>query len=109
MESQTESRSVKGAIRDAPERAMRTALLALSRRRALGRFATATRLTRPLVERFVAGETLEEALPGLRRLATSGFHSTVDVLGESVTSEDEARTASQRYVATLDALAAAGL
>src|SRR4051812_34143990 len=103
-----ESQGVRGAIRDAPERAMRTALLALSRRRALGRVATATRLTRPFVERFVAGETLEDALPGLRRLAKAGFHSTVDVLGESVTSEDEARVASERYLATLDALAGAG-
>jgi proline dehydrogenase len=104
-----ESRGIGDAVRAAPERALRSTLLALSRRRVLGRVATATPLTRPLVDRFVAGQTLAEALPRLRRLTDAGFHSTVDVLGESVTSAEEANAAGDRYVETLDALAASGL
>jgi proline dehydrogenase len=62
-----------------------------------------------MVARFVAGETLEEALAALDRLAAAGFRTTVDVLGEAVMSIDDATTATESYLATLDALAARGL
>jgi proline dehydrogenase len=92
-----------------PTRLLRTFLLWLSRRRFVGRLATATPLTRPLVARFVAGQTLAEALPVLRRMHAAGFHSTVDVLGESVTTPEAATLAADSYVAALDDLAEAGL
>jgi proline dehydrogenase len=91
------------------ERAMRSVLLALSHRRSLGRLATRTPLTRPLVRRFVCAETLDEALPAIRRLHEQGLATTVDVLGESVTAEADARSAAARYLTVLDALAARGL
>jgi proline dehydrogenase len=62
-----------------------------------------------MVARFVAGETLAEALVALERLRDAGLRTTVDVLGEAVTSVDEARAAADDYLATLDALAAGGL
>jgi proline dehydrogenase len=62
-----------------------------------------------MVGRFVAGETLSDALTALRALGAAGLCSTVDVLGESVTSEAQASAAVEAYVATIDALAAAGL
>ena len=88
---------------------MRTSLLWLSRRRSLGRLATRLPITRAMVARFVAGETLEEALVALDTLHSAGFRTTVDVLGEAVTSIDAATTAADEYLATLDALAARGL
>jgi proline dehydrogenase len=97
------------AVRAAPERAMRTSLLWLSRRRSLGRLATRLPVTRSMVARFVAGETLDEAIVALEKLRDAGFRTTVDVLGEAVTSLDAARAAANTYVATLDALAARGL
>jgi proline dehydrogenase len=96
-------------LRSTPERALRWGLLALSRRRLLGRLATATPITRPLVHRFVAGQSWDEALPRLSRLTQAGLHSTVDVLGEAVASREAAAAAADRYLETLDALAAAGL
>ncbi len=72
-----------------PERALRTVFLGLSHRRALGRLATRVPVTRPMVSRFVAGETLPEVLDALERLRADGFETTVDVLGESVTSAAE--------------------
>ena len=48
-------------------------------------------------------------LAALERLTSSGFRTTVDVLGEAVTSPADARAASDAYVETLDALAARGL
>jgi proline dehydrogenase len=62
-----------------------------------------------MVARFVAGETLDEALTALERLTAVGFRSTVDLLGEAVTSVDAARAARDSYLATLDALATRGL
>ena len=88
---------------------MRAGLLWLSRRRALGRLATRLPVTRGMVARFVAGETLPEAIRALEALHAAGFRTTVDVLGEAVTSADAARAAADEYLATLDALAAHGL
>ena len=92
-------------LRDLPARSLRTVLLALSHRRFLGRVATRLPVTRAMVERFVAGETLEEAIVVLERLRSAGFRTTVDVLGESVQSAEAARAAAASYVETLDALA----
>jgi proline dehydrogenase len=97
------------AIRGATERSLRSGLLALSRRRALGRLATRLPVARDMVRRFVAGETLDEALVVLERLRAAGFRTTVDILGESVDSPASAAAAADAYVATLDALAARGL
>lgn len=100
---------VRSSVGDVAERAMRTTLLWLSHRRALGRLATRVPITRPMVRRFVAGESLEEVLPAIERLRDAGMLTTVDVLGESVTAEADARAAATRYLAVLDALAAGGL
>ncbi len=101
--------TIGGRLRTLPERGLRALLLALSDRRALGRLATRLPVTRAMVARFVAGLTFEEARPALDRLRASGMRTTVDVLGEAVTDAASARAAADAYVATLDALAAAGL
>ena len=88
---------------------MRSVLLALSRRRSLGRLARRMPLSRTMVARFVSGETLDEALPALERIRGAGLRTTVDVLGESVMSAADAAAAADRYVALLDAIAARGL
>ena len=88
----------KSAVSDAAERAMRSTLLTLSHRRSLGRLATRVPVTRPMVRRFICGETLDEALPAIRRLHEQGMGTTVDVLGESVTAEADARAAAARYL-----------
>jgi proline dehydrogenase len=97
------------ALRGAAERSLRSGLLVLSRRRALGRLATRLPIARDMVWRFVAGETLDEALVALERLRAAGFRTTVDILGESVDSAAVAIAAADEYVETLDALAERGL
>ncbi len=97
------------AVNDLAERAMRSTLLSLSHRRALGQLATRVPVTRPMVRRFISGETLDEALPAIRRLHDAGMGTTVDVLGESVTAEADARAAADRYLGLLDALAGTDL
>lgn len=57
-----------------------------------------------LSKRFVAGETLEQALAVSRKLNKQGITVTLDHLGESVTSLAEAREARDVYRRTLDAI-----
>jgi proline dehydrogenase len=101
--------SIADAVRVLPRRTMRSLFISLSHRRSLARMAVRSPLTRPVVARFVAGETLEEALPAIATLKRAGLRTTVDVLGESVTSPELASAAADRYVATLPALASRGL
>jgi proline dehydrogenase len=61
-------------------------------------------LARRLSTRFVAGETLEEALAVARRLNAEGITVTLDHLGESVSSLAEAAEARDVYLRTLDAI-----
>ena len=88
---------------------MQRALLAASRRPALRRLVVGTPATRRVVERFVAGETLEDALAAVRALADDGIAVTLDHLGEDVTDHGEAKRTSDAYLAALDGLAGLGL
>lgn len=97
------------ALRELPARVLRTGFMWASRRGSLQRIATALPPSRALVARFVAGETLDEALLALERAAKQGLRTTVDVLGESVTTAAAAEQAAAAYLATLDALAGRGL
>jgi proline dehydrogenase len=62
-----------------------------------------------LSTRFVAGETLEQALAVARQLNQEGITVTLDHLGESVTSLAEAAEARDVYLRTLDAIHAGGI
>ena len=54
--------------------------------------------------RFIAGETVEEAIRAARALQSRGFLLTLDYLGESVSTMDEANAATQEYVRLIDVL-----
>jgi len=99
----------RSAVNDVAEQAMRSTLLTLSHRKSLGRLATRIPITRPMVRRFISGESFDEALPAIRRLRDAGMGTTVDVLGESVSAEADARAAADRYLALLDLIAANGI
>ena len=58
--------------------------------------------------RYVAGETLADAVACVRRLAMAGCTATVDVLGEVTQSLGQATQAADEYIALLDALHHAG-
>lgn len=51
--------------------------------------------------RFVAGETLEEALAASQRLAVGGRRVCLNHLGENVTTEEQARAAAESYIEML--------
>ena len=59
--------------------------------------------------RFVAGETLDDAVPVLRRLNDSGLLTNTTLLGEGVGDEAEMRSAVAAYRELLDRIQAEGL
>src|SRR3954468_4999494 len=84
---------------------MQRALLAASRRPALRRAVVGNRATRAVVDRFVAGEQLHDALAAVRALTADGIAVTLDHLGEDVTGRAEAKRSRDAYLAALEALA----
>ncbi|HTQ79068.1 MAG TPA: proline dehydrogenase family protein, partial [Thermoanaerobaculia bacterium] len=57
-----------------------------------------------VASRYVAGETLEEALNTVRSLNAQGAMATVDLLGEEVSQREKAVAAVEEYVRVYDAL-----
>jgi proline dehydrogenase len=59
--------------------------------------------------RFIAGETIDEAIAAARTLEGRGFRQTLDYLGESVTSLAAADAATRDYLRIIDAIVASGI
>jgi proline dehydrogenase len=72
-------------------------------------FASRSPLTRGLVARFVAGETLDQALAAVRALQERGLHVTLDHLGENTTSIEDADAACAEALHALEGVRFAGL
>jgi proline dehydrogenase len=85
---------------------LRSLLLWLARKQSAKKLLTGHALGRRLAARFIAGETLEEAVGVVRRLNADGFTATLDFLGESVQEAAEAEAACTVYLEILDRLAA---
>ncbi|HET7172055.1 MAG TPA: proline dehydrogenase family protein [Gaiellales bacterium] len=72
--------------------------------------ATLPLVPRPVVRRFadryMAGETLEQAVATVRRLTDRGVMATIDVLGEFIRAPEEAAATATAYEQVLDAIAA---
>ena len=79
-------------------------LLHLAARDDVRRAITAAPVTRRVVERFVAGETLEQALRVARDLNAAGIGAILDHLGENVSTEQQADDALQAYLHSLTAI-----
>lgn len=59
--------------------------------------------------RFIAGETVEEAIAAARAVETAGCFQTLDFLGESVATLEEADAATRAYVGVIDAISVSGI
>jgi proline dehydrogenase len=79
-------------------------LLAASRSERMRRVVAAAPVTRPVVDRFVAGDELRSALPTVRSLTAAGLDVTLDHLGEDVTDRATARASRDAYLRLLEAL-----
>lgn len=84
---------------------IRNALLYLSNQPRVFKFVKTNRLAKGFASRFVAGETLDTAVPAVRELNRRGITASLDLLGESVHNEAEARAAGAEYLKILDRIA----
>ena len=81
---------------------LRKTLLYLSNQQRVFTFVRRNRLAWRMASRFVAGETIDEAIPAVRALNARGITASLDLLGESVHHEDEARATARSYLEILD-------
>jgi proline dehydrogenase len=88
---------------------IRSVLLYLSRNERLEEFVLHFELARRAARRFIAGETMEEALEVVKGLNERGLLATIDHLGENVTNAAEARAAAAEYLELLPKIAELGL
>lgn len=84
---------------------LRTALIGLSQSGRLRHFAAHNQLARETARRFIAGETLDEAVTVVRDLNRRGILATLDHLGENVADREDARRAAQEYQGLLHRIA----
>ncbi|MFJ6790227.1 proline dehydrogenase family protein [Streptomyces angustmyceticus] len=84
-------------------------LLAAARSDSIRRIVAAAPVTRPVVDRFVAGERLDESMAAVRSLAARGLEVTLDHLGEDITDPAEALRNRDAYLQLAAALKEQGL
>jgi proline dehydrogenase len=66
-------------------------------------------IIRRVASRYVAGETLGEAIAEAQRLNEQGYLVTIDLLGEAITTAEEADAITRTYREILDAIAEHGI
>jgi proline dehydrogenase len=88
---------------------LRSILLWLSQNKLVRGWMTSLGVARRAARRFVAGETIDEAINVIRELNAQGIVATLDHLGENVETGDDARRATDDYVKVLDAIGVSGV
>ena len=81
---------------------LRSAFLYLAGQQQIFKFVRNNRLAKSFANRFVAGETVDSALAAVVKLNARGVTASLDLLGESVHNEAEAKAAGESYIAMLD-------
>ncbi|HEX8917278.1 MAG TPA: proline dehydrogenase family protein, partial [Chloroflexota bacterium] len=88
---------------------LRQTLIRLSQEEHLRSFAMQNRLAQSFALRFVAGETLDQAINAVRSLNARGMTATLDHLGENVSSREEALEATNAAVRMIAEVVRAGV
>ena len=87
---------------------LKDTLLYMARQERIRRFVSHNGFARRAARRFVAGETLDEAMAVATSLNRQHISVSLDHLGENVTDAAEARAAAQDYITILDRITDAG-
>src|SRR5258708_32740518 len=77
---------------------LRGSMLHLSESQRLGRWVTSTGASRRMARRFVAGESLDDAIAAARACNDAGMTVSLDHLGENVTTPEKAQPARDAYL-----------
>lgn len=88
---------------------LRSGFLWLSEQPGVFRFIKSNGLARKFASRFVAGEKLDTAVEAAREVNAKNITASLDLLGESVTSKDEAVDARQQIEAIIQRIAETGI
>lgn len=84
---------------------LRSTLLRLSESKSFARFVTSNASTRKMARRFVAGETLDEAIVAARECNNAGTLVSLDYLGENVATTSDAQRARDAYLEIYERIA----
>jgi proline dehydrogenase len=84
---------------------MRSFLLHLSENKRLAPLIMNNAVSRRVARRFVAGETLDDAIEAGREVNRARRSASLDLLGENVSDEAGARRAAEGYIAIFDRIA----
>jgi len=88
---------------------LRSSFLWLSKQRGVFEFVKRNGLARKIASRFVAGETLDQAVAAVQEINRREITASLDQLGESVTSREEASRSCDGAIAILDRIHASGV
>lgn len=83
---------------------LRSLLILMSKSAWLKKVVMHWRPARKASQRFIAGETLEQAIEVVRKLNLTGINATLDQLGENTTSVEGALQSTQDVLAIIDAI-----
>ncbi|RSS83030.1 proline dehydrogenase family protein [Streptomyces sp. WAC06614] len=85
------------------------AILAASRSDKMRRIVSAAPVTKPVVNRFIPGETVDQVIPIVSDLAAKGLEVTLDVVGEDITTVEQSYAARDAYLELVERLKDLGL
>ena len=81
---------------------LKSVLLYLSRSKRLQKIVLNWRIARKFALRFIAGETIDDAIETVMRLNNNGFFVTIDFLGEQTNSEIDAQNSTNEIIRLLE-------
>ncbi|WP_030774945.1 proline dehydrogenase family protein [Streptomyces sp. NRRL F-2664] len=84
-------------------------ILAASRSDKMRRIVSAAPVTKPVVNRFIPGETVDQVIPIVEDLTRNGLEVTLDVVGEDITAVEQSHAARDAYLQLIERLAELGL
>jgi len=84
---------------------LRSTLLKLAESKRFAEFVTSNAKTREMARRFVAGETLDEAIAAARACNDAGMLASLDYLGENVATTADAQKARDAYLEIFERIA----
>ncbi|MGW1029700.1 proline dehydrogenase family protein [Streptomyces sp. NPDC002577] len=84
-------------------------ILAASRSDKMRRFVSTAPGTKQVVDRFIAGESVDDVLPIVQDATAKGLEVTLDVVGEDITTREQAAAARDAYLELIERLKELGL
>ncbi|MFJ8311141.1 MULTISPECIES: proline dehydrogenase family protein [unclassified Streptomyces] len=79
-------------------------ILAASRSDKMRKLVSAAPVTKPVVNRFIPGETVEQVVPIIEETVGKGLEVTLDVVGEDITTPEQAAHARDAYLELIERL-----